>query len=65
MSTVYGSTEKLYPPLPSAPQPDESHIYRLKKIEEIEAFLLNEILERERLYKKFKRYSTSVNNGYN
>ena len=31
MSTVYGSTETLYPPLPSAPQPDESHIYRLKK----------------------------------
>ena len=50
MSTVYGSTEKLYPSLPSAPQPDESHIYRLKKIEEIEAFLQNEILERERLY---------------
>ena len=61
MSTVYGSTEKLYPSLPSAPQhDDESHIYRLKKIEEIEAFLQNEILERERLYKKFKRYSTSV-----
>ena len=40
MSTVYGSTEKLYPSLPSAPQhDDESHIYRLKKIEEIEAFL--------------------------
>ena len=60
MSTVYGSTEKLYPSLPSATQPDESHIYRLKKIEEIEAFLQNEILERERLYKKFKRYTTSV-----
>ena len=61
MSTVYGSTDKLYPSLPSAPQhDDESHIYRLKKIEEIEAFLQNEILERERLYKKFKRYSTSV-----
>ena len=61
MSTVYGSTEKLYPSLPSASQhDDESHIYRLKKIEEIEAFLQNEILERERLYKKFKRYSTSV-----
>ena len=61
MSTVYGSTDKLYPLLPSAPEhDDESHIYRLKKIEEIEAFLRNEILERERLYKKFKRYSTSV-----
>ena len=61
MSTVYGNTVKLYPSLASAPQhDDESHIYRLKKIEEIEAFLQNEILERERLYKKFKRYSTSV-----
>ena len=61
MTTVYGNTEKLYPSLPSAPQhDDESHIYRLKKIEEIEAFLQNEIFERERLYKKFKRYSTSV-----
>ena len=61
MSTVYGSTEKLYPSLPSAPQhDDESHIYRLKKIDEIDTFLQNEILERERLYKKFKRYSTSV-----
>ena len=60
MSTVYGSREKLYPSLPSAPQPDESHIYRLQKIEEMEAFLQNEILEHERLYKKFKRYTTSV-----
>ena len=60
MSTVYGSTEKLYPSLPSAPQPDESHIYRLKKIEEIEAFLQKEILERERLYKKIKRYATAT-----
>ena len=39
MSTVYGSTDKLYPLLPSAPQhDDESHIYRLKKIEEVEVF---------------------------
>ena len=29
----------------------------LKKNEEIEAFLQNDILERERLYKKFKRYN--------
>ena len=61
MSTVYGNTEKLYPSLPSTPQhDDESHIYRLKKIEEIEAFLQNEILERERLYKKFKRHATTT-----
>ena len=60
--SVYNNDKRIYPPLDdiaSAP-PDESHIYRLKKIEEIEAFLQNEILERERLYKKFKRYSTSV-----
>ena len=53
MRTVYGSTEKLYPSLPSAPPLDESHIGRLKKVEEIEAFLRNEILERERLYTLF------------
>ena len=44
----------------SAPPPDEGHIYRLKKIEEVVAYLQNEIKEREILYKKFKRYSTSV-----
>ena len=60
MSTVYGSTEKLYPSLPSAPQSDESHIYRLKKIEEVEVFLRAEISERERLYKKFKRHATTT-----
>ena len=60
MSTVYGSTEKLYPTLPSAPRPDESHIYRLKKIEEVEVFLRAEISERERLYKKFKRHATTT-----
>ena len=42
------------------PPPDEGHIYRLKKIEEVEKFLQNEINQREKLYKKFKRYSTSV-----
>ena len=61
MSTVYGSTEKLYPALPSAPQSDdESHIYRLKKIEEVEVFLRAEISEREKLYKKFKRHATTT-----
>ena len=61
MSTVYGSTEKLYPLLPSAPQhDDESHIYRLKKIEEVEVFLRAEISEREKLYKKFKRHATTT-----
>ena len=34
---------------------DESNAYKLKKITEIENFLANEIIERDRLYKKFKR----------
>ena len=61
--SVYNNDKRIYPPLDdiaSAPPDDESQIYRLKKIEEIEAFLQNEILERERLYKKFKRYNTTV-----
>ena len=58
MGSVYDN--KIYPPLPSAPHDDdESHIYRLKKIEEIEVFLRAEIAERERLYKKFKRHATT------
>ena len=59
MSSVYDN--KIYPPLPSAPHDDdESHIYRLKKIEEVEVFLRAEIAERERLYKKFKRHATTT-----
>ena len=55
--------KRLYPPLEdmaSAPPPDEGHLYRLKKMEEVEKFLQNEINQREKLYKKFKRYSTSI-----
>ena len=64
--SVYDNDKRLYPPLDdmmaSAPpsSSDEGHIYRLKKIEEVEKFLQNEINQREKLYKKFKRYSTSV-----
>ena len=60
--SVYNNDKRIYPPLDdiaSAP-PDESQIYRLKKIEEIENFFNEEIKQRERLYKKFKRYSTAV-----
>ena len=60
--SVY-SDKRLYPPLEdmaSAPPPDEGHLYRLKKIEGVVAYLQNEVKEREILYKKFKRYSTSV-----
>ena len=40
--------------------PEGSHIYRLKKIEEIENFFNEEIKPRETLYKKFKRFGTAV-----
>ena len=62
MSSVYDNDNKIYPPLEhmaSAPSnDDEGHLYRLKKIEEVVAFLQNEINQRETLYKKIKRYST-------
>ena len=61
--SVYNNDKRIYPPLDdiaSAPPDDESQIYRLKKIEEIENFFNEEIKQRERLYKKFKRYSTAV-----
>ena len=59
--SVY-ETSKLYPTLePSAPE-DQTQIYRMKKIEELEKFLRDEIEKREQLAKKFKRYSITV--GY-
>ena len=62
--SVYSNDKRIYPPLDeiaSAPPPvDEGHIYRLKKIEEIENFFNEEIKQREILYKKFKRYGTAV-----
>ena len=61
--SVYNNDKRIYPPLDdiaSAPPDDESQIYRLKKIEEIENFFNEELKQREKLYKKFKRYSTTV-----
>ena len=61
--SVYNNDKRIYPPLDdiaSAPPDDESQIYRLKKIEEIDNFFYEEIKQREKLYKKFKRYSTTV-----
>ena len=46
---------RLYPKIPSAPT-DESHIYRLSKISEIETFFRKEIEERNNLAKKVKIY---------
>ena len=56
--TIYDNeTSKIYPDLnPTAPQ--EPQKYRLKKLTEIEAYLLDEIEVRERLAKKMKRFST-------
>ena len=49
-------TSKIYPDLnPTAPQ--EPQIYRLKKLTEIEEYLLDEIEIRERIAKKMKRFS--------
>ena len=50
-------TSKIYPDLnPTAPQ--EPRTYRLKKLTEIEAYLLDEIEVRKRLAKKMKRFNT-------
>ena len=57
--SVY-ETSKLYPNLePSAPE-DQTQMYRMKKIEELEKFLRDEIQKREQLAKKFKRYGTTT-----
>ena len=49
--------DSIYPKIPTAP-PDE--IYRLKKVEEIDKFLLDEIDKRDALAKKFKRRATAA-----
>ena len=55
--SIYDNETKIYPDLnPTAPQ--EPQTYRLKKLTEIEAYLLNEIEVRERLAKKMKRFNT-------
>ena len=57
MTSVY--EEKIYPEIPTAPPDDESQTYRLKKIDEVEKFLRDEISYRDQKYKKFKRHSTA------
>ena len=55
-------TEKIYPDIASAPEADQqdtSQNYRLKKIEEAEQFLREEIKTRGKLAKDFKRKSTA------
>ena len=62
--SVY-EAEKIYPDIstPSAPPLDdvESNTFRLKNISEIENFLAREIIERDRLCKKFNRYTQALN----
>ena len=63
--SVY-EAEKIYPDIstPSAPstlEDVESNTFRLKNITEIENFLAREIIERDRLCKKFKRYTQVLN----
>ena len=57
--SIYDNSEtsKIYPDLnPTAPQ--EPQTYRLKKLTEIEAYLLNEVKVRERIAKKMKQFNT-------
>ena len=51
------TTSKIYPDLnPTAPQ--EQQTYQLKKLTEIEAYLVDDIEVRERIAKKMKRFNT-------
>ena len=55
--SIYNNESKIYPGLnPKASQ--ETQAYRLQKLTEIEAYLLNEIEVRERIAKKLKRLNT-------
>ena len=63
MSSVY-ETEKIYPLIPAttatAPPDDDNQAYRLKKIDELEKFLRDEIRTRDSLTKRFKRRATAA-----
>ena len=57
--SLYDNETKIYPNLnPSAPQKPRS--YRLTKLSEIEAYLLNEIDVREGIAKKMKRFNMII-----
>ena len=57
--SVYDNETKIYPNLnPTALQ--EPQAYRLQKLTEIEAYLLNEIEDCERMAKKMKRFNTII-----
>ena len=54
---IYENKTKVYPDLNST-APHEPQTYRLQKLTEIEAYLLNEIEVRERKAKKMKPFNT-------
>ena len=59
MTSVY--EEKIYPPIPAtAPPDDNNQAYRLKKIDELEKFLRDEIHKRDSLTKRFKRRAAAT-----
>ena len=58
MTSVYD--EKIYPLIATAPPDDDNQAYRLKKIDELEKFLRDEIRTRDSLTKRFKRRATST-----
>ena len=58
--SVYDNN-KVYPTFSSAPEdPDTAQNYRLQKVGEIEKFFLEEIEEREKLAKKFRRIGNTI-----
>ena len=57
--SIYDNESKMYPDLnPTAPQEHQAH--RLKKLTEIETYLLDEIEERRRQAKKKKRFNKII-----
>ena len=57
--SIYDNESKIYPSLdPTAPPSENPQSYRLAKISEVEAYLLGEIDERDRLAKKIQRFNT-------
>ena len=56
---IYENETKVYPDL-NFTAPHEPQTYRLQKLTEIEAYLLNEIEDRERKAKKMKRFKTII-----
>ena len=60
--SIYDNETQIYPDLnPAAPQ--ELQTYRINKLTEIEAYLLNEIEVRERLAKKIRRFNAITRIG--